>query len=186
MSRHNKSARLENAFSNPTHIICSLYALFYRLIPSSVALSSVCKILLPARQMLCLVAQMCVWLHQQQQTGQFESVVYSVQSVRTGSKQASTCGGRETAAVNTLFSGNSVQLKAPRHQLPLQPQQLLLSESSALLSSSTSKLFNRPNFGLTSDDNWSNLLRLIESLSLYFKVKPPFYNTPNKDKTKRL
>ena len=92
-------------------------------IPSSVALSSVCKILLPARQMLCLVAQMCVWLHQQQ-TGQFESVLYSVQSVRTGSKQASTCGGRETAAVNTLFSGNSVQLKAPRHQLPLQPQQL--------------------------------------------------------------
>ena len=137
----------------------------------------------------------CVWLHRcvcgcirSRRVSLSPWCTVSVQSVRTGSKQASTCGGRETAAVNTLFSGNSVQLKAPRHQLPLQPQQLLLSESSALLSSSTSKLFNRPNFGLTSDDNWSNLLRLIESLSLYFKfeVKPPFYNTLNKDKTKRL
>ena len=156
-------------------------------IPSSVALSSVCKILLPARQMLCLVAQMCVWLHQQQQTGQFESVLYSVQSVRTGSKQASTCGGRETAAVNTLFSGNSVQLKAPRHQLPLQPQQLS-SVSRQLFCQAQPQNCSIVLVGLTSDDNWSNLLRLIESLSLYFKfeVKPPFYNTLNKDKTKRL
>ena len=109
--------------------LCSLLSTH---IPSSVALSSVCKILLPIRQMLCLVAQMCVWLHQQQ-TGQFESVLYSECTVSEDWEQASLYLWRETAAVNTLFSRNSVQLKAPRHQLPLQPQQLLLSSVSRQL-----------------------------------------------------